>query len=1293
MADIRTVVRTVRDIAERVYQCSGRRYKMRKVKMKCKRGMALLLAAALTVGMVPFFPGNAVTARAAGTSGSVSLHSHDDVSFDTVLTADGGTLAAGNYYLDSDIELSGAITISGTTNLCLNGHTLTGTGNASVIIIPNNVTLNLYDCKDNEGKITGGGITATSALYGGGVNVSGIFNMYGGTITENKSYVTDDAFHGGGGVYVNDGSFTMYGGGITDNTTNRPSNNFFNRAYGGGVDVYKGSFTLSGGTISNNYADNGGNVSVSSDASFTMDDGTISKGNSFNMSSGVYNKGVFMMNKGEISDNKKYGVECVSSKFSMNGGTISGSKFNGVYCTNGDFFMNGGTISGNAPGVSWSGSTTFYASGDAKVTGNTKNVSLPTGKKIIIMESGLTEGASIGITSSKSPTADESIDVTGENNADYSEYFFSDDGTYKIQNSGDGSAQVVQLVKPHVHSYTYSGNGAVITESCTCGHSETAALSMADGVNLTYTGYAIEACRITYSDGWAGGTLNLSYSNNINAGRATATISKNGETASLNFDIAKKSLTDSMIALASGPHNYTGSAVTPAVTVKDGSKTLVSGTDYTVSYANNTNVGTATVTVTGMGNYTETVEKTFEIILTDADQVAAAKEVVMETLGGYTATNSTTKQEIQDEIDTALTNAGISDVTVTVGDIAKTEATTSVAGSISGNISIVSKKDSSETDSVPIIKTIEKLPVTDVEKVADAKKIVADVLAGITPANETTGEDLQRIIDTALTSAGITDVTVTVGEFEKTEATTEAAGSISGNVTIGCGDVTDSVLINKTIAQLSIHTHIWTWVITKAATADEEGEMTGICTCGEVTTEKIPKTGENGSGTVIVKEDAENECNGSLADKGDVKGKVSLTDTEKEQLNAGEDVVIILRLKDVSVAADTQEKTEIQNRLETNILGTFLDIELLKQIGGTETKIPETTDEIEITFEIPEHLRNTDDTVTRTYQIMRNHDGVVDILDVENYDEAAHLLTFKTDKFSTYALVYRDDAKTQTPDPGPTATPEATDTPGTPTATPGPTDTPSTPTATPGSTDTPGTPTATPGSTDTPGIPTAAPGSSIPPEQPEPSILPEEVLIKNALSLNALLKVSQTGKKINIKWGQVAGADGYDVYVQYCGKKFTEKSITAVKSGRKTKVTVKKVNGKPLNLKKNYKIYILAYKLVDGKKVTLGRTVTAHIVGRKNAKYTNVKAVRVKKSSYSLEQGGTAVIKASTVLVSKGKKQLTDAHAKEFRYASTNQEVATVSAKGKITAVGKGTCIIYVYARNGYAKKIKVKVK
>lgn len=85
--------------------------------------------------------------------------------------------------------------------------------------------------------------------------------------------------------------------------------------------------------------------------------------------------------------------------------------------------------------------------------------------------------------------------------------------------------------------------------------------------------------------------------------------------------------------------------------------------------------------------------------------------------------------------------------------------------------------------------------------------------------------------------------------------------------------------------------------------------------------------------------------------------------------------------------------------------------------------------------------------------------------------------------------------------------------------------------------------------------------------------------------------------------------------------------------------------------------------------------------------------MKVKKKSFSLKKGKTAQIEASTVLVDKTKKQLTDEHAKEFRYASTNKKVATVNKKGKIKARGIGSCVVYVYARNGYAKTVKVTVK
>ena len=59
---------------------------------------------------------------------------------------------------------------------------------------------------------------------------------------------------------------------------------------------------------------------------------------------------------------------------------------------------------------------------------------------------------------------------------------------------------------------------------------------------------------------------------------------------------------------------YTGAALKPVPVIKDGSKTLVNGTDFTLAYANNTAVGTATITVTGIGAYAGTRSVNFKIV-------------------------------------------------------------------------------------------------------------------------------------------------------------------------------------------------------------------------------------------------------------------------------------------------------------------------------------------------------------------------------------------------------------------------------------------------------------------------------------------------------------------------------------------------------------------------------------------------------------------------------------------------------------------------------------------------------
>ena len=77
--------------------------------------------------------------------------------------------------------------------------------------------------------------------------------------------------------------------------------------------------------------------------------------------------------------------------------------------------------------------------------------------------------------------------------------------------------------------------------------------------------------------------------------------------------LSRISISKASVTLSTSTYAYDGKAKKPGVTVKINGKTLKNGTDYTVSYSNNTKVGTAKVTITGKGNYTGSVSKTYSI--------------------------------------------------------------------------------------------------------------------------------------------------------------------------------------------------------------------------------------------------------------------------------------------------------------------------------------------------------------------------------------------------------------------------------------------------------------------------------------------------------------------------------------------------------------------------------------------------------------------------------------------------------------------------------------------------------
>ena len=142
------------------------------------------------------------------------------------------------------------------------------------------------------------------------------------------------------------------------------------------------------------------------------------------------------------------------------------------------------------------------------------------------------------------------------------------------------------------------------------------------GAPQTYTGEALTTA-VTVTLGGAtlieGEDFEVSgFKNNVDAGTATVTVTGKGlykGSASGTFTVLPMTLAGANVSV--GNQTYNGGAVNPPVTVKLGDKTLTEGKDYTVSFENNADAGTASVTVTGIGDYKGTTAGTFTIAPAD----------------------------------------------------------------------------------------------------------------------------------------------------------------------------------------------------------------------------------------------------------------------------------------------------------------------------------------------------------------------------------------------------------------------------------------------------------------------------------------------------------------------------------------------------------------------------------------------------------------------------------------------------------------------------------------------------
>ena len=193
----------------------------------------------------------------------------------------------------------------------------------------------------------------------------------------------------------------------------------------------------------------------------------------------------------------------------------------------------------------------------------------------------------------------------------------------------------------------------------------------------------------------------------------------------------------------------------------------------------------------------------------------------------------------------------------------------------------------------------------------------------------------------------------------------------------------------------------WTYVIAPAKAEDAPGEDITI-----------------GSGKVKVDVQSEGTVPPAtlLTDKAELLAMLvnsgDITADELVQIANGASVDIVLTVKEAN--DPDAVKTAMAQAAKDYTIGQYLDISLLKYmtVNGSQqacVALHTTKDALTISVVVPDALINTNSAVNRTYCIVRNHKGTMDVLDTA-FDAASKTLTFKSDRFSIYAIAYKDTA-------------------------------------------------------------------------------------------------------------------------------------------------------------------------------------------------------------------------------------------------------------------------------------------
>lgn len=514
-------------------------------------------------------------------------------------------------------------------------------------------------------RLYGGTITENETIYGAGVfcwggnNNPSTFIMYGGKITNNRATYSGSDFSVkplGGGVFLREFSkFEMYGGEITGNSANSGGGVYCGAVigsntaemilhggkitdntapYGGGVYFKEKAFRVTGEgkvTITDNTGNGGKNVVLFAGKTIQVtsklhedtrigvrsfhnptdgnpitiakatDGGWIQKGN---FTSDIPDYGIALLDDGKTVQlqTHQHSWEYIVS---LDGATIT------EHCTAENCGLpegNGGSVIIKAP----ADNLIYDGQGKAAVLENTL-ISGVTASDITYTK----DGTAITETPTDAGTYIATVTVGGETakvqytilqsgtefsgGVKVSAYVYGDPIFVTVTPKATGNAPVRKV---RALSTPQAGQMAIYEGD----RQLTDAQTVTSGKELTFT---IDTAKAKLGNGWH--TLIAKFVGSQNMAAQAETVQ---------VYIRQAAIARADVAVAGESFTYTGSPITPAVSVTLKNTQLVEGRDYTLAYTDHTNAGTATVTVTGIGNYIGTAKKTFVISKAAAPEIS-----------------------------------------------------------------------------------------------------------------------------------------------------------------------------------------------------------------------------------------------------------------------------------------------------------------------------------------------------------------------------------------------------------------------------------------------------------------------------------------------------------------------------------------------------------------------------------------------------------------------------------------------------------------------------------------------